>query len=93
MLISIQQFKELNKDRVFLIGILLVAALLRIPYLSSYPVGFHADEASMGYDAYSLLKTGRDQYGEFLPLHTRSFGDYDEALYRYFAVPFSGHWA
>ena len=31
------------------------------------PNGFHADEASIGYDAYSMLETGRDQYGEFLP--------------------------
>ncbi|MCZ6633788.1 MAG: glycosyltransferase family 39 protein [bacterium] len=56
--------------------------------MGSHPIGFHADEASIGYDAYSILKTGRDQYGEFLPLFARSFGDYDEALHRYLVVPF-----
>jgi len=45
------------------------------------------DEVSTGYDAYSILKTGRDQYGEVLPLFARSFGDYNESLYRFLVVP------
>lgn len=77
-------------DRVPLFGIVLLAALLRAPLLSSIPNGFYSDEASTGYDAYSILKTGRDQYGEFLPLFARSFGDYVESLYRFLAAPFVG---
>jgi len=67
---------------------LLVAALLRLPFLASIPNGFTTDEASTGYDAFSILETGRDQHGEFLPLFARSFGDYNESLYRFIAVPF-----
>jgi hypothetical protein len=55
--------------------------------LASNPVGFFADEASTGYDAYAMLLTGCDQYGEFLPLFARSFGDYNESLYRFLTVP------
>ncbi len=77
-----------NLQRLGLAAILLLAALLRVPFLSSIPNGFYSDEASTGYDAYSILQTGRDQYGEFLPLLTRSFGDYVEASYRYVAIPF-----
>ncbi|MCZ6633438.1 MAG: glycosyltransferase family 39 protein [bacterium] len=67
--------------------VLIVAALFRLPFLASHPIGVHADEASIGYDAYSLWETGRDQHGVYLPLFARSFGDYDEALHRYLVVP------
>lgn len=52
------------------------------------PPCLNADEASFGYNAYSLLKTGRDEYGSFLPLRLKSFGDYKMPLYSYFSVPF-----
>lgn len=68
--------------------ILILAFLLRFVNLTSYPVGFNADEASFGYDAYSILKTGRDQWGNFFPLTLKSFGDYKAPLYSYLAIPF-----
>lgn len=76
-----------NFQRLELAAILLLAALLRVPFLSSVPNGFYSVEASTGYDAYSILQTGKDQYGEFLPLFMRSFGDYVEASYRYVMSP------
>ena len=54
------------------------------------PLGFTWDEAAHGYNAYSLLKTGRDEYGKILPLVLKSFGDYKPGLYTYFAVPSIG---
>lgn len=74
-------------EKLLLGGILGFAFLLRIWSLSSYPAGFNADEASFGYDAYSLLKTGKDQWGEPWPLTLRSFGDFKLALYTYLAIP------
>jgi len=73
-----------------LLLIILVAALLRICFLSTIPNGFHQDEATIGYDAYSMLKTRRNQYGEFLPLFSKAFGDYNESLSRFITVPFIG---
>ncbi len=67
--------------------LLLLAAVLRILFLSDIPNGFTTDEASTGYDAYSILATGRDQHGEFLPFFAQSFGDYNESLYRFITVP------
>jgi 4-amino-4-deoxy-L-arabinose transferase-like glycosyltransferase len=66
--------------------VLLLASVFRFVDLSGNPPALFTDEASAGYDAYSLLLTGRDQYGERLPLFARSFGDYDEAMYRYLAI-------
>ncbi|MDP6037371.1 MAG: glycosyltransferase family 39 protein, partial [Candidatus Latescibacteria bacterium] len=73
-----------------LLLILVIAALFRLPFLASNPVGFHADEASTGYDAYSIWETGRDQHGVYFPLFARSFGEYNEALHRYLVAPFVG---
>ena len=51
------------------------------------PAGINLDEASIGYNAYSVLKTGKDQYGELLPIYFRSLDDYKPPLYIYFTVP------
>ena len=71
----------------YLIAILALALVLRIVGLSEFPVGFTQDEAGLGYDAYSILKTGKDMWGETLPLTLRSFGDYKLPLYSYLAIP------
>jgi len=70
------------------LAIVCLAGVLRLIWLTSVPNGLFCDEASTGYDAFSLLHTGRDQYGEFMPLFARSVGDYNESLYRFLSVPF-----
>lgn len=70
-----------------LAGIILLSICLRLPYLSDIPSGFHADEAAYGYNAYSILKTGRDEYGKVLPLIFESFGDSKAAVYSYLTIP------
>lgn len=67
--------------------VLLLALVLRVWRLDSYPVGFTQDEAGIGYDAYSILQTGKDQWGVTLPLTLRSFGDFKFPLYSYLAIP------
>ena len=52
------------------------------------PPALNADEAANAYDAYSILKTGRDQYGNTMPLRFKSFGDYKLPLLTYLAIPF-----
>ena len=46
------------------------------------------DEMSIGYNAYSVLKTGRDEWGRLLPLDFEAFGDHKLPAYIYSAVPF-----
>lgn len=75
------------KKRLGLGLILSLAFFLRIISLSSYPAGFTADEAAQGYTAYSILKTGRDEWGVKFPLNPRSFGDFKAPLYTYLAIP------
>jgi len=67
-----------------LILIIVIAASLRLINLGSIPNGFSDDEAAFGYNAYSILKTGRDEWGKFMPITTfRSFGDYKLPVYFY----------
>lgn len=71
----------------FLAGVLALAFVLRVVGLSNFPPGFTPDEASFGYDAYSILKTGKDQWGKPFPLVLESFGDFKSPLYAYLTVP------
>ena len=71
----------------FLAAILVVAALLRLWSLGSVPISLNWDEVALGYNAYSILETGRDEYGEFLPVVLRSYNDYKPALYTYLTIP------
>ena len=70
-----------------LILILVLGFILRVIWLDKFPAGFTADEAGQGYDAYSILKTGKDSWGRFLPLFPRGFGDFKPPLYMYAAIP------
>lgn len=70
-----------------LIIILMIAAFLRLWKLGSIPPSLTPDEASLGYNAYSVLKTGRDEYGKLFPIIFKSFGDYKPGLYVYLTIP------
>jgi 4-amino-4-deoxy-L-arabinose transferase-like glycosyltransferase len=75
--------------RIIILGlIILLGGLLRFTGLGQLPAGFHGDEAAYGYNAYSLLKTGTDEYGKRFPLILKSFEDYKPALYAYIDIPF-----
>jgi 4-amino-4-deoxy-L-arabinose transferase-like glycosyltransferase len=67
--------------------IFLLGAFLRLINLSQIPAGFQMDEASKGYSAYSILKTGKDDNNNFLPLTIDMFGDNSPAGYHYIAIP------
>lgn len=81
-------FAFFRKTGIVLFFILILAGLLRTVKLSELPAGFHGDEAAYGYNAYSLLKTGADEYGKRFPIILKSFEDYKPALYAYIDIPF-----
>ncbi len=71
-----------------LLLILLVSFILRFWDLGGMPPHLRNDEAALGYNGYSILKTARDEHGEFIPLFFQSFGDWKMGLYVYLIVPF-----
>lgn len=76
------------KNNSLLWVIIFIAAILRLYNLSNIPPGLTWDEAALGYNAYSILLTGKDEYGIPLPLNLKSFGDYKPAIYTYLTIPF-----
>lgn len=68
-------------------AILLLAVYLRIYRLDTIPNGLQSNKAMRGYDAYAILKTGADSFGNF-PLFLRGFDDYTPALYSFMCIPF-----
>ncbi|MDP3888604.1 MAG: glycosyltransferase family 39 protein [bacterium] len=71
---------------ILLLFISFLALGLRLWKLGFIPPSLHWDEPSWGYNAYSILKTGRDEYGNFMPLIFKAFGDFKSALYVYLTV-------
>jgi len=75
-------------DNKYLALIFVLAALLRLLYLTYAPPSLNWDEVSHGYNAYSILKTGKDEWGSLPFSNFRAYGDYPLALNLYLTIPF-----
>lgn len=73
------------KVRYFLILLVVFAFFLRIYRINELPL--YGDELTLAYDSYSILKTGRDQTGDILPL-TFKMGAARPGGYIYASLPF-----
>ena len=78
----------MNRLSAAVVIIALVAGIcLRVVRLDQVPPALSQDEACEGYDAYSILLTGRDHHGNFMPLAMQGFNDYRMPLFQYSLVP------
>lgn len=75
-----------NKFIITLTSIIILSAFLRFYQLDKIPTGLYEDEASQGYNAYSILLSGKDEYGKTFPIFIRSFGDFKSPLYTYLTI-------
>lgn len=76
------------KKNFVLILILFLGLFLRTYQLGQNPYGFFCDEASIGYNAYSLFKNGTDEWGNKWPLFFKAFGEYKSPIMTYSTIPF-----
>ncbi len=76
-----------QKNLLILALIFILALSLRLAFVHNVPWGINADEAAFGYNGYSFLKTGRDEWNKF-PLYIKSFGEYKLPGYFWFSLPF-----
>ncbi len=82
---KIHQFIKSEK---FWLGLIFIFGLiLRFYQLGQVPSGFVNDEAAFGYNAYSLIKTGKDEFGKAWPIVFRSFGEGKLPVYVYLTIP------
>ncbi len=75
-----------NKYFIFLSLIFTLGLILRLYKINSMPP-LNADEAALGYNAYSLILTGKDEHGNSWPIHFQSFNDYKPGGYVYLLLP------
>lgn len=78
----------MKKLNLIITAIVAVAIFFRFYNLSNVPPQATVDEASIGYNAYSILKTGADEYGNRFPVLLRAYDDWRPALYVYLVIPF-----
>jgi 4-amino-4-deoxy-L-arabinose transferase-like glycosyltransferase len=72
--------------KITFIIIVLLAVVLRFYKLGEVPISLDWDEVSLGYNAYTLLLTGNDEFGNSWPLSIRSFNDYKPPAYTYLDI-------
>ena len=77
----------MNK-KVFIFCIFVIGFLVRIIAIDSVPNGLNVDEASIGYEAYSILNYGIDRNGKSIPVFLEAWGSGQNALYAYIIMPF-----
>ena len=73
---------------IYLAILTILAVTTRLIFLEKSPPGFYADEVSFGYNALSIMESGRDEYGITFPVYFKAFGEYKNPIYCYSIIPF-----
>ncbi|MCX6704914.1 MAG: glycosyltransferase family 39 protein [Candidatus Woesebacteria bacterium] len=76
------------KNKVIFAFVLLLFLISRIYKIAEIPASVYWDEASIGYNAYSIATDLKDEWGEKLPLHFRAFGEFKLPVYIYSVAVF-----
>lgn len=83
-------FTYIRLEYLAIFALVIAAFLLSIWKINTNPPSLNWDETSLAYNAYSILKTGTDEWGVKLPLIFKAFGDYKLPLYVYLStIPIS----
>ena len=88
MKLSLNLSSSLSSNSQYLLFLLIFILSLvpRVIDINNLPPSLNWDEISHGYNAYSILKTGRDEWDKFLPLIFRAYGDYKLPVYIYLSI-------
>lgn len=79
---------KISAPKILLTLICILFIFTRLYKINEIPLSVYWDEASIGYNAYSISQTGKDEWGKFLPIHFRAFGEFKLPVYIYSVVPF-----
>lgn len=71
------------RNKILLVGVIALFLLTRLYKITEIPASLYWDEASISFNAYSVMLTGKDEWGDFLPLHFRAFGEFKLPIYIY----------
>ncbi|OGE72400.1 hypothetical protein A3H40_04110 [Candidatus Daviesbacteria bacterium RIFCSPLOWO2_02_FULL_38_15] len=77
----------MSRNKILLVVILIVSLVLRYYKIDQIPPSLNWDEVSIGYNAFSILKTGKDEWNQFLPVHFKAYGEYKLPVQIYASIP------
>lgn len=77
----------MDKIKLALFIIIFLGTLIRFWSLGGNNLGLFRDEAALGFNSWSILQTGKDEYGQVFPSVFRSFEVFFMPAYVYFSVP------
>lgn len=83
-----KEFVNKYKYQIIITLLFIIGFATRLAAITKYPAGFNQDEASAGYDAWSILKYGIDRNGRSFPVHLIAWGSGQNVLYSYLMIPF-----
>ena len=86
--IKLLDFIKNNKTKIILYVLLIIGFFCRLFLIDKQPNALNLDEASAGYDAWSILNYGIDRNGKFIPAFLIAWGSGQNALYSYMMIPF-----
>jgi 4-amino-4-deoxy-L-arabinose transferase-like glycosyltransferase len=75
------------KNKIALITIIIIGAFLRLINLGNIPNAYSPDELAQGYTAYSIIQTGKDEWGNTNLFSLQSFGDYKPPVQTLLMIP------
>lgn len=74
--------------RILVIVIFIVGVFVRVYGIDKMPNALNVDEASSGYDAFSIMKYGVDRNGNSYPVVLYAWGSGQSVLYSLISIPF-----
>lgn len=76
------------RNKIILAFVLVLFLTTRIYKIAEIPSSVYWDEASIGYNAFSVATDLKDEWGDKLPLHFRAFGEFKLPVYIYSVAAF-----
>lgn len=71
------------KFKILLVLLITFFLSTRLYKITEVPGSLYWDEASIGYNAYSISQNLKDEWGDSVPLHFRAFGEFKLPVYIY----------
>ncbi len=68
--------------------VIIIGIFVRTYKIDKYPNALNVDEASAGYEAFSIMNYGIDRNGKFMPVFLVAWGSGQNALLTYLIIPF-----
>lgn len=82
-----KKFFGFFKKNILVVFLLFISFFLRFYLVEKVPPSLFGDELDVGYHAYSVIKTGKDYSGNFLPLEFHSIAEWRTPLFIYSTIP------